>query len=322
MDPTFFELVSTAHSPATDPHLHVWGWEIPVYLFLGGFTAGIMVLSGWALWRGRRNPRPHSTFSLASSGLFMVGLATISAGMLALFLDLGHKPYVWRLYLTVKPWSPMSWGSWILLLVYPVLFAGVSLDPPKVLIERLRALRPVVDWMQASPRLRQAVGFVSIVTGGALGIYTGILLSALGARPLWSSGLLGPLFLVSGLSTAAAFEHWVSPEPEERAQLVRLDNLFLTAELGLIVLMLVGLMSSTGTHAEAARLLLGGPYTAVFWVGVVFLGILLPLVIQSLAVTHRVIHTKVAPILVMLGGLALRFVIVSAGQLSHWPRLS
>ena len=101
MSPAFSEFVSTAHGPATDPHLHVWGWEIPVYLFLGGFTAGIMVLSGWALWRGRRNPRSHPTFSLASSGLFMLGLATISLGMLALFLDLGHKPYVWRLYLTM-----------------------------------------------------------------------------------------------------------------------------------------------------------------------------------------------------------------------------
>src|SRR5512143_370474 len=322
MHPAFLELVSTAHSPATDPRLHVWGWEIPVYLFLGGFTAGIMVLSGWALWRGRRNPRPHPTFSLASSGLSLLGLGTISLGMLALFLDLGHKLYVWRLYLTMKPWSPMSWGSWILLLVYPVLAAGVLLDPPRVLVERLRALRPAVEWMQATPRVRQAVGFVSIVTGVALGIYTGILLSALGARPLWSSGLLGPLFLVSGLSTAAAFAHWVSPEPEERVQLARLDNLFLATELGLIVLMLVGLATSTATHAQAARLLLGGPYTAVFWVGVVFLGILLPLVIQSLAVTHRVVHTNVAPVLVMLGGLALRFVIVSAGQLSHWPRLS
>jgi formate-dependent nitrite reductase membrane component NrfD len=57
-------------------------------------------------------------------------------------------------------------------------------------------------------------------------------------------------------------------------------------------------------------------------VGVVFTGILLPLAIQSLAVTHRIIHTPIAPILVMMGGLALRFVIVSAGQLSHWPRLS
>jgi formate-dependent nitrite reductase membrane component NrfD len=176
--------------------------------------------------------------------------------------------------------------------------------------------------MDAEPRVRRVVGFVSIVTGVGLGIYTGILLSALGARPLWSSGLLGPLFLVSGLSTAAAFAHWASPEPEERVQLAWLDNLFLATELGLIVLLLVGLASSTGAHAEAARLLLGGPYTAVFWVGVVGLGIVLPLVVQSLAVTHRIVHTPIAPVLVILGGLALRFVIVAAGQSSHWPRLS
>jgi formate-dependent nitrite reductase membrane component NrfD len=176
--------------------------------------------------------------------------------------------------------------------------------------------------MEARPGVRHATGFVSIVTGVALGIYTGILLSALGARPLWSSGLLGPLFLVSGLSTAAAFAHWASPEPGERVQMAWLDNLFLTIELGLIGLLLTGLLTSTDAHAEAARLLLGGPMTAVFWVGVVLLGILLPLLIQSLAVTHRIIHTPIAPILVMAGGLALRFVIVSAGQISHWPRLS
>jgi formate-dependent nitrite reductase membrane component NrfD len=322
MSPAPFEFLATARSPATDPHLHVWGWEIPVYLFLGGFTAGIMVLSGWALWRGRRNPRSHPTFSLASSGLFMLGLGTISLGMLALFLDLGHKLYVWRLYLTMEPWSPMSWGAWILLLVYPVLAAGVLLDPPKVLLQYVPALRPVVGWMSESPVARRATGFVSIVTGVALGIYTGILLSALGARPLWSSGLLGPLFLASGLSSSAAFAHWASPEPEERRQMAWLDNLFLVIELALIGMLLIGLASSSEAHAEAAHLVLGGPFTAVFWIGVVGLGIVLPLVIQSLAVTHRIIHTPIAPILVMLGGLALRFVIVYAGQYSHWPRLS
>ena len=39
--------------------------------------------------------------------------------------------------------------------------------------------------------------------GIALGIYTGILLSAMVARPLWNSAILGPLFLFSGLSAAA-----------------------------------------------------------------------------------------------------------------------
>jgi protein NrfD len=322
MSPAFSEFVTTAHSPATDPHLHVWGWEIPVYLFLGGFTAGIMVLSGWALWRGRRNPRSHPTFSLASSGLFMLGLATISLGMLALFLDLGHKPYVWRLYLTMKPWSPMSWGSWILLLVYPVLAAAVLLEPPARLVRLLPSIGPLSQRLADDLRVRRALGFVSMATGIGLGIYTGILLSALGARPLWSSGLLGPLFLASGLSSSAAFAHWASPEPEERRQMAWLDNLFLVIELALIGMLLIGLASSTEAHAEAAWLVLGGPFTAVFWIGVVGLGIVLPLVIQSLAVTHRIIHTPIAPILVMLGGLVLRFVVVYAGQYSHWPRLS
>jgi protein NrfD len=279
------------------------------------------VLSGWALWRGRRNPRSHPTFSLASSGLFMLGLGTISLGMLALFLDLGHKPYVWRLYLTMKPWSPMSWGSWILLLVYPVLAAAVLLEPPAQLVRAFPSVGPLSRRLADDNRVRRALGFVSMVTGIGLGIYTGILLSALGARPLWSSGLLGPLFLASGLSSSAAFAHWASPEPEERRQLAWLDNLFLVIELGLIGMLLIGLASSTEAHAEAARLVLGGPFTAVFWIGVVGLGIVLPLIIQSLAVTHRIIHTPIAPILVMLGGLALRFVIVYAGQYSHWPRL-
>ena len=100
-----------------------------------------------------------------------------------------------------------------------------------------------------------------------------------------------------------------------------LDNLLITVEIGLIGLFLVGLLTSNEASAEAARLLLGGPYTAVFWVGVVFLGLVLPLVVQTLAVTHRIVHTPIAPILVMAGGLALRFVIVAAGQASHWHRL-
>jgi formate-dependent nitrite reductase membrane component NrfD len=222
----------------------------------------------------------------------------------------------------MKPWSPMSWGSWILLLVYPVLFAAVLLEPPRQLVRLVPSVGPLSRRLADDLLLRRSLGFVSMATGIGLGIYTGILLSALGARPLWSSGLLGPLFLASGLSSSAAFAHWASPEPEERRQLAWLDNLFLTIELGLIGMLLIGLASSTEAHAEAARLVLGGPFTAVFWVGVVFLGILLPLVIQSLAVTHRIIHTPIAPILVMLGGLALRFVIVYAGQYSHWARLS
>jgi protein NrfD len=314
------ELITTAHSPIAEPHLHAWAWEIPVYLFLGGWAAGILVLSGIALWRGRVAPSRGGSFALTSSGPALLGLAAISLGMLCLFLDLTHKLYVWRVYTTFKVWSPMSWGSFILLLVYPVLVLGVLLDPPRLLVERVPLLRGAVSFLSASRVARKALGVTGVLVGIALGIYTGILLSALGARPLWASAALGPLFLASGLSTAAAFGHLVAPERMEREELARMDNVFLVAELALIGLLLIGLVSSTRAQAEAAALLLGGPYTAVFWVGVVGLGIVIPLVIQSLAVSHRITHTPVAPLLVMAGGVALRFVIVFAGQHSHWTR--
>jgi len=314
------EFYSTAHSPIVAPHLHAWGWEIPVYLFLGGWTAGILVLCGWALFKGVRYGRREASFGLASSGLFGLGLLAISAGMLALFLDLSHKAHVWRLYVAFEPRSPMSWGAWILLLVYPVLAAGVLLDPPRALLRSVPLLHHPVRWLSHHPGVRGTVGVVAMVVGVGLGIYTGILLSALGARPFWTSALLGPLFLVSGLSAAAAFAHMVSPEAGERQALARFDNLFLLVELALLFLLLVGLTTSSGTHAAAADLVLGGPLTAVFWVGVVGLGIAVPLAIQSLAVTHRIAHTPIGPVMVLLGGLALRFVLVYAGQVSHWPR--
>jgi formate-dependent nitrite reductase membrane component NrfD len=101
--------------------------------------------------------------------------------------------------------------------------------------------------------------------------------------------------------------------------LLRSDNLFLVTELALIALFLIGLASAGAAQAQAAGLLLGGPYTSPFWVLVIGIGILLPLSIQLLMATHRIGHTLVAPMLVMAGGLALRFVIVAAGQASTWP---
>ena len=41
------ELLTTRHNPLVDPTLHVWEWQIPVYLFLGGWVAGSMVLTGY-----------------------------------------------------------------------------------------------------------------------------------------------------------------------------------------------------------------------------------------------------------------------------------
>ncbi len=307
------ELTTTRSNPMIDPGMHVWGWEIPVYLYLGGLVAGLMILSGLLLLR-RRQAEGGGLLARAPG----VALVLLSLGMGALFLDLEHKLYVWRLYTTFEWTSPMSWGAWVLVLVYPVLAVTLLLRVPKPLAQRWPALVTAGQRLAERPGWVRLLGGVNVGLGVLLGIYTGVLLSSLGSRPLWSSALLGPLFLISGLSTAAALAHMIAPDADERAYFARADNAFLGTELLLLLLFLIGLLGATEMHARAAHLLLDGRYGSLFWVLVVAAGIVVPLGIQLAAVRHKIQHTPVAPILVLAGGLALRFVIVAAGQASHW----
>jgi len=307
------ELTSTRANPMIDPALHVWGWEIPVYLFLGGMVAGMLVISGYFLFSGRyRNTR------CVYHVLPGLGFVLLSVGMFALFLDLEHKAYFWRLYTTFMVRSPMSWGAWILILVYPALVAGFLLRPPPMLARRLPWLERMSSVLARPPRLVKWIGALSMFLGTLLGVYTGVLLSALGARPLWNSALLGPIFLVSGMSAAAALTHMIAREKLERELLAKADNGLLVLELILIGLMFVGLASATAVHMEALKLFFGGPYTAALWVFVIGIGIVVPLGLQLLAVRHMTQHTPIPPLLVIAGGIALRFVIVAAGQSSSW----
>lgn len=100
------EITSTRSNHLIDPSFHAWGWEIPVYLFLGGLVAGMMVITGYFFLSGRYKNLRSSVYVLPS-----LGLGLLSLGMLALFLDLEHKLYTWRLYTTFEPLSPMSWGA-------------------------------------------------------------------------------------------------------------------------------------------------------------------------------------------------------------------
>jgi protein NrfD len=313
---TTHEITTTRMNPMIDPGMHIWGWEIPVYLFLGGLVAGFMVISGYFLFSGRFQESRHVTCFRAP----LTGLILISLGMIALFLDLEHKLYAWRLYTTIKIASPMSWGAWILVLVYPAMaiMALIHLPDQKHLPIRVEFLHKLSQWLRSHEGLAKSIGAVNMLGGAILGMYTGVLLSSLGARPLWSSSSLWLLFLVSGMSATAAFIHMVAPTKAERELLAKADNGFLSLELFVLALYLIGLATTSDVHADAVRLLISGAYAPVFWIFVIGVGIVIPLVIQILAVNHKVKHTSIPPLMVIAGGLILRFVIVMAGQHSHW----
>ena len=52
-------------------------------------------------------------------------------------------------------------------------------------------------------------------------------------------------------------------------------------------------------------------------IGVVALGIVVPLLLQTLELRHRIPHTVLPALLVLAGGFALRWVMVNAGQASQ-----
>ena len=99
--------------------------------------------------------------------------------------------------------------------------------PPVILEDLSQTVERASRALQANRQVVRAIGIASMVIGVALGVYTGVLLSSLGARPLWNSGVLGVLFLASGVSAAAAFAHLVTRSPDERALTVRIDNVVL-----------------------------------------------------------------------------------------------
>lgn len=339
------ETTITRSNPLVDPSLAVWSWEIPVYLFAGGIVAGMMILGGLAMLRVAKGDDPKTFFSLHTP---LLAFMLINAGMGALFLDLAHKLYVWRVYTTFQPGSPMSWGSWVLIVVYGALLASALVRLPQAwpwLGRRVPALQSASDAITGSPGRMRLLGWANVVLGVALGIYTGILLNTMVARPLWNTGLLGPLFLVSGLSAGAAAMHVASvflprrpapegmvggaisalvqqlgPEPPERRTvdtLIRADIAFLVAELVLLGLLIVNLQTSSASHAAAAALIVSGPWAWAFWGLVVAVGIAAPLALQWLELGHRIPHTVLPALLVLVGGFVLRWVMVNAGQASH-----
>lgn len=309
-----YELDIARHNRGIDPVLHVWGWEVPAYLFLGGMAAGVMVCSALLALRAQRPSRRARLLSFAAPVL-------VSVGMGALFLDLENRLHVWRFYAVFRPSSPMSWGAWLLVLVYPVsgLFSVGQLDAADAArvgawLRRVRLERAFQALHALGTRQARRLALLSAAVGGGLGIYTGILLSTLVARPLWSSALLGPLFLTSGVSTGAAFLVLAASDPDERHLLARWDLWALLAEVLLLTLFLIGLLTGGSATSHAADLLLGGRFTAPFWTVVVLAGLLVPLLLEALAERTRRAAPLVAPALVLVGGFGLRWILVAAGQ--------
>jgi formate-dependent nitrite reductase membrane component NrfD len=308
------ELITSGRmNPKIDPQLNIWHWEIPLYLFLGGLAAGILFFAALYTIMGK-----EKDYSAAIEKTPLIVPFLLIIGLLALFADLNHKLYFWRLYTTIRLESPMSWGAWVLMVVTPASIIWAAIHIKKVF--------PKWDWKYKWLKFMEEffiknkipLAWVMMISSLILGMYTGILFSAFNARPLWNTSILGPLFLVSGLSTGAAMNIIFAKSELEKKTFSKIDLMLIGVELFLIVHIFMGFLASTQVQIDAAKLFLGGPYTASFWVLVVFLGMLLPAVLEILELRKFKIPIIIPALLVLFGGILLRFILTYAGQASRW----
>lgn len=277
-----------------------WEWYIVWYFFLGGIAGGVYALGAILRLMGDERDAPVARLA------FLLSFPVLVICPILLTLDLGRPFRFWHMMidsrtfaLNFKYWSPMSVGVWVLL-IFSV-FAFVSF------IEALASLRSA-----RPPFLTGGLGRVFVIVGAFFGLflagYTGILLSV-SNQPVWSdTWAIGALFLASGLSVAAATLSLVTRlgrhESSSEAKLTRADRYFIVLELALLVVFFLSL------GAAGSRFL--APRWMALW-AVVLIGTLVPLALHFS--TERRAPAMLAAVLTLVGGLALRMVVVFGAQM-------
>ncbi|HEV3349614.1 MAG TPA: NrfD/PsrC family molybdoenzyme membrane anchor subunit [Methylomirabilota bacterium] len=286
-----------------------WEWYIVWYFFLGGLAGGAYLIG--TLLRLLGDPRDEGAARLA----FLVAFPAMAICPLLLTLDLGHPLRFWHMMvnsrtwaLNFKYWSPMSVGAWALLGFG--LFATLSFI--EALVRDGRLGHPIARGIAAV--MGGALGRVFMVVGALLGLfvagYTGVLLSV-SNQPIWSdTWALGGLFLASGLSVSAAtlaiLARTRADASATEGKLTRADRIFIVLEL----VLLVAFFATLG--ALAGRLF--APRWIVLWL-LVAIGTLVPLAMSRTPSAGRRGSPVLAGWLVLLGGLALRIVVVFGAQM-------
>src|SRR5881397_2863042 len=286
-----------------------WEWWILAYFFFGGIAGGSYALG--TLLRFAGDARDEGAARIA----FIASFLALIPCPIFLTLDLGQPLRFWHMLvdtseggLAFKPWSPMSLGSWALLLFG--LFSFVSFLAAMADVGWFRAASPIARV------LRGGAGLVWSAIGTVLGLficaYTGVLL-AVSNQPVWSDAgwALGGMFLASALAGSAALLLLFARtrrdvDPDTAVRLEAADRYFVVLETILIVVFLVTL-AIAGTIGKVLGVWI------VLWL-VVVIGLAVPIVMLRWDAARRW-PPVAAPLLALLGVLALRALVIFSAQI-------
>lgn len=277
-----------------------WLWIIAAYLFLAGVGGGAYLLGVAADLIGGE----QWTF-LSKAGIIL-GFPCVAIGAALLIFDLGTPKNFWRA--AMKPGTSWMARGVIILSIFMIL--GV--------IHIAFWIWPFPNVLEGAEGARQILSIVGAVFALAVMIYTGLLLEA--SRPIafWGAAILPELFLVSALSTGLMGVVLIgSIGGAAKTTILTFEKIYIL--LNVFELIALGFfMQATHRVTESrisAELVLRGAVAPLFWLGVVIVGLIVPLVLVILDVT--ILGGTVAPIAAsicaLIGGLFLREVILAGG---------
>jgi protein NrfD len=288
----------------TAPH---WEWLIVLYFFFGGLAGGCYFLAALIDLFGS-----HEDRVLARLGYYLALPLVALCGVL-LILDLSRPLRFWHMMIErntygpmFKAWSPMSVGSWALLIFgfFTFLSFAIALaDDNRIPLAAVRKVRV--------PSLaRRVIAVIGGLFGFYVAGYTGVLL-AVTNRPIWSdTPLLGLLFIVSAASTSAALmillAHRYGWKTPGLAGLHRMDAWMMLLEL----LVLAAVVVSLGPVLQAWL----NSWGVLLVVGVVIVGLILPLLLTWRPRWLSESNVTATAVLVLIGGFLLRVVIVLSSE--------
>jgi polysulfide reductase chain C len=176
-----------------------------------------------------------------------------------------------------------------------------------------------VTWARARPGpLRLVWTYAGLFFALFFGGYTGVLLVGTNVQLWHRAQFLGAVFLLSAASTAYALLILVLRRRGERQsdssirKLEAADRMVIVLELLAIAIMLIML-------GGVARPLVTGGFGVLFWLGVIGIGLIVPLVLPYARANAAARRPLLGASCVLVGGLLLRFVVIMAPQ---WPNVA
>jgi formate-dependent nitrite reductase membrane component NrfD len=261
-----------------------WSWLLAIWLFLGGSGSGLfLVFLGFDL------PAFYGA----------VALALILVGGVVLLLELGNPLRAWRgIFGAGTSW--LSRG--VLFVVLFIVSALLSVGPR---LEILAWLAPL-DNSLAARLLGWFAGFCALM----ITLYPAFFFrSTSRAIPFWNTPLLPLLFVGYAVLGGAGLVLLLDPTARAPSQVVHLAVALIVIEAAMVAIHVTDMQRSGGSARESVRLLNRAPLSWIFWIGVVVVGMIVPL----LAILFIPSTVAAAGAFLLLGGFLFRYCLLKAG---------